>query len=228
MNNRFRVSASKKKSNKITYNYSICGEWSQYFDQDEEFFVEFSENMSMVPESIAVIPLLCNVLPIAWVCDAEIVVDELDMAFFHSVSDFKKGYMAMYPMLSFAGKLTVGSISDNSYVPEKATGAFFSGGVDGFSTLISQDQDRPALITLWGSDVSFEDVEGWNRVKRHVEDAARAFAVNHVFVKSCLRMFLKEKSLSKLVACSGEGWWHGFQYGIGLIDMRRHMRINTG
>ena len=50
----------------IKYVYEISGEWSEAFNLSENFFVEYSCNISNIPFGIAVIPFLCNILPIVW------------------------------------------------------------------------------------------------------------------------------------------------------------------
>ena len=64
MTNKIVVDKVKITSNRIEVIYTIEGEINKYFNQDEKcFWVEYTENISSVPESIAVIPFVCNVLP---------------------------------------------------------------------------------------------------------------------------------------------------------------------
>ena len=202
--------------NRIDISYSLEGEWGRFFNQNEPFFVEYSEDISSVPKGVAVIPFICNILPIAWLCDADIHLPELDEDFYNSIPDFKAGYEKMYPMFSFKGNIIPETLilSENS---GKNTAAFFSGGVDAFTTLIMHRDEKPALITLWGSDVPFEDVAGWDIVQNHTKSSAELFSVNSLIVKSSFRRFIFEGLLSSFVSDSGDGWWHGFQHGIGLI-----------
>lgn len=205
-------------NNKVIYDYTAEGMIADYLKLDEEFFIEYSEDISDVSKSILVIPFLCNMLPISWVCNAEIKVDEIDKDFYDSIKDFKQGYINMYPRVSFGGKLTTNKIVNNSYVPTDKVAAFFSGGVDAFSTLISHYGEKPVLVTLWGSDVKLTDTDGWNIVKEHALETAKSFDTDNLFIKSSFRKFLKEGELGNLVyKKAGDYWWHGFQHGIGLI-----------
>ena len=77
-----------------------------------------------------------------------------------SRNDFKQGYIDMYPKVDFKGTLIASNIIDNSYIPSKRTASFFSGGVDAFSTLISHVDEKPVLVTLWGSDIKLTDIKG--------------------------------------------------------------------
>lgn len=207
--------------NFISYSYTINGDWAKCFNLDKEFFIEYSEDISAVPQSIAVIPFLCNILPVVWVMGAEIFIPELDKNFYEHVDEIKRGYIEMYPKMNFGGKLTVEKIVDNgaNFLNSDKAAAFFSGGVDSFSTLINHIDERPTLLTLWGSDVKLQDFKGWERVKNHAVKTAEQFKCKNLFIKSSFRQFLNEGILSQVVyPLANDGWWHGFQHGIGIIS----------
>lgn len=202
---------------RIEYQYRIEGDWIEAFTLDEAFYIEYSCDISEVPSGIAIVPLLCNILPMAWVYDAKVIVPVCDRDFYESIPEFKKGYIDMYPMMSFGGEIEVGELQE--FVPPRQNGAaaFFSGGVDAFNTLINHRDEKPTLITLWGSDVFLDDHTGWERVRKHLEQTSRLFETDYVAIKSSFRQFLNEGALYRRVMQSGDGWWHGFQHGIGLI-----------
>lgn len=216
--NRIVLEKVECEEKRIVYRYAITGEWKKYFNIQEEFFIEYSESIDGAPESISVIPLLVNILPMAWVHDAEIVVKEVDKDFYEHISDIKRGYIDMFPRIEFRGKLSAEQIVDNSYTPTEHTAAFFSGGVDAFSTLISHIEEKPTLITLNGSDIQLGNSEGWEKVYNHAVTSAQEFGCKNLFITSAFRKFLNEGQLTKSIySRSGENWWHGFQHGIGLI-----------
>lgn len=201
----------------IRYEYSIEGEWKAAFNELLSLSIEYSCDISNVPVSIAIIPLLTNILPISWIYDAEIIVPVCDEDFYNSISDFKRGYKTMYPMIHFGGKVTIKAFEKNSNQSAHGAAMFFSGGVDAFCTLIRHREEKPTLITLWGSDISLEDMAGWTIVNDHLVEVGRTFQVDYITVKSGFRRFLKEGVLSQKVKNSGDDWWHGFQHGIGII-----------
>lgn len=200
----------------IRYHYEVCGPWAESFDLSQSFEVQYDVDVSGVPAGVAVIPLLANVLPMAWVYDAVIEAPICDADFLACLPEVKRGYEDMYPMMRFGGELRVGAVEENR---QSAGGAvcFFSGGVDAFNTLIQHINEHPTLLTMRGADVKLGDIEGWARVRAHGKTVAQNFGVEFHEVASTFRTFLREDVLTRRVIESGDGWWHGFQHGIGIL-----------
>ena len=92
------------------------------------FYVEYDENIEKVPDSILIVPFICNVLPIVWITDATLIVDKIDKNFYESIDKFKKGYIDMYPQIKFKGKIKYNKLEENhSKQKDKISAAFFSG-----------------------------------------------------------------------------------------------------
>ena len=217
MRNLFTVTKVSVVSLRIEYEYTIEGPWSKYFTSDK-FFIEYSRDISSVPESVCVIPLLAAVLPIAWLCDACISVPCVDKDFYDSIEQFKNGYRQMYPMLEFRGSLNTSQVQKNTVKAQTKSLCFFSGGVDAFNTLTQHYKENSYLFTLWGADVWFDDEKGWNAVLNHIESTSNSFNLEYITAKSSLRYFINYSELTKLVQESKDNWWHGFQHGIGIIS----------
>ena len=79
------------------YSIEVCslieGDCCQYFniEKGNSFRREYNENIERVPKNIAVIPFIVNVLPIVWLTDAILEVEELDRTFYNSINRFKQG-----------------------------------------------------------------------------------------------------------------------------------------
>lgn len=218
MKNRVIIEKITINTNRIDYDYKVEGAWVEAFNLDEKFFVEYNLDLSALPSSIAVIPLLANLLPMAWVYDAQIITPVCDKTFLDSIPDIKKGYEDMYPMMELKGELIVEKTEDNHYAKDGGAGAFFSGGADAFNTLVRHNEENPTLITLWGADIKLNDITGWEKVLSHLKTTAEEFDTDFVTVKSNFRLFSNEGVLSNAVKDSGDGWWHGFHHGIGIIS----------
>lgn len=214
--NAIKIETPSIEGTTIRCYYEVAGPWAEAFDLNQGFKVEYDVDVTDVPAGIAVVPLLANVLPMAWVYDAVVEVSVCDADFLACLPKVKHGYANMYPTMSFGGELRVGAIEENQRSAEGAV-CFFSGGVDAFNTLIQHIDERPALLTMRGADVKLGDVEGWARVRTHGMAVARDFDVEFHEAASTFRSFLREDVLTRRVAGSGDGWWHGFQHGLGIL-----------
>lgn len=107
MRNKITINSPQIEQNRIIYKYKVEGEWKEAFEDTDSFQIEYNEDISKIPEGIAVVPLLANILPMSWIYDAEIEVPVCDEDFYHSIPDFKKGYIEMYPMLNLEGAMNV-------------------------------------------------------------------------------------------------------------------------
>ena len=81
----------------------------------------------------------------------------------------------MYPEANFAGKLTVSEIVDCKPEKQGAAASFFSGGVDATTTLLRHVEERPHLISIWGSDVDYDNEAGWAVVEKGLRETAKQY-----------------------------------------------------
>lgn len=207
----------EKKKNKIIYHYQITEKLKEFINIDNQFYIEYEEEIiEKLPDSILNIPFLCNFLPIAWITDAKIEIDEIDETFYNSIPEFKKGYIEMYPQINFKGEVQYKNKVKNIYETGEKVGTFFSGGVDASSTLVTHLKENPITITLWGADIKTDNIDGWNTTKKFIQDNTPH--ITNRFIKSTFREILIHDKLNKLILkYVNENWWHGFQHGLGLI-----------
>ena len=118
MKNKFFIEKVYAKKNKIYYEYTIEGEekFKKLFWLGEFFSVEYNESLEGIPESILVIPLLCNILPIMWMNKGTIYLNQIDKTFYKSIKEIKKGYDKMLPTIKLRGKVkSKQRINNNDY-----------------------------------------------------------------------------------------------------------------
>lgn len=218
--NVIKISKVNVDKNIITVNYDVSGEWKKFFGPDRCFWVEYSSDIQNTPESVAVVPIMGTLITLSWIYDAEIIVDELDEDFYNSIPEFKKGYKTMYPKVNFQGKLSVNKIVRNTAKAEKKCGSLFSGGVDAFQTLLSHFEEKPILLSVWGADIGYDNYNGWQIVETHIIEMAKLFKLNYEVIRSNFRKVVDEGLLhSELKKKTGDGWWHGFQSGTGMLTL---------
>lgn len=209
----------KKIGNVIQYDYKQNGQWNELLSSEEKLWVEYDKNIEEVPNSIAIIPLLVNILPIAWIYNLTIRVDELDYTFYNQIENIRQGYEKMYPQISFKGNIIATSKPKVTF-NGKNSALLFSGGVDAMSSLINNINMHPDLITIWGADVKLDDVIGWNKIVAHHKATANDFNLKFHYIKSNFKSFISYSVLTKDLQryVNGE-WWHEIQHGIGLIGL---------
>lgn len=209
-------------SNRIEVHFITSDHLRNLFKENLLFWAEYNIDISGVPKSIAVIPFICSILPIIWITNSKLIVEEIDSDFYNSINEIKQGYIEMFPMMNFDGSINATSIVDNSKNQEirKNVVCLFSGGIDAFATLLAHIGERPQMVTIWGADVRLKDESSWNNVEKHVAKTANDFnLMQPIFVKSNFTEMLLMHACDKLVSISNDNYWHGFQHGIGLISL---------
>lgn len=84
----YSLTEEEAKAQLNKYEYTGNDAYNSFFM--DSFKAIYREDISNVPHSIAVIPFVCNILPIVWLIDAELTIDEIDRNFFDSIESFKK------------------------------------------------------------------------------------------------------------------------------------------
>lgn len=217
-NSRLKIKNILKNENKIDFICSYGSDWGKWLSKNT-MFAKYSQNIELVPDGIAVIPIMCNLLPIMWIFDLEIEVEKLDKNFFESIPNIKKGYKKMYPNMSFKGNIIVNELIDYSFKNTNSA-VLFSGGVDAFSTLISHIEEKPDLITIFGADINLDDKIGIDSVNKLNYYTSNLLKLKYKEIYSDFRETINYKELCNYVydLCRCE-WWHDFQHGIALLGL---------
>lgn len=210
----------KRESGAIEFAFKTKGAVSEYFS-DAPFEIEYPISVERVPESVCAIPFVANVLPIVWLTDSELIVPELDQDFFESIPEFKAGFVDMYPGVAFGGRITVERVVRNDLKGRERyrSACFFSGGVDATTTVLRHFDERPLLVTLWGSDVRCWNEAGWEVLRGTLQEAAERYKLPLTFIKTTFRDFDRENQLDQRFSAALErGYWYGVKHGIGIIS----------
>lgn len=218
MDNFIKVKIVEVQKGRIDIRFDISSNLKSYFKQTT-FWYEM-ESIEMVPQSISVIPFVCNVLPVVWLTDCSLVLDSLDQVFYQCIDDIKLGYAAMYPMLDFKGKVVCDRLENNEYKASHSV-VMFSGGIDAICTTIRHLPENPLLLSIWGSaDFPINATDSWHKQWDNLQYNAGKMELDCYCIKSnfCGIFNLWSPGLMDLIRDSGETWWHGFQHGIGILS----------
>ena len=216
---RIELIAIIKQANRLKYVFTYSEELGEFFSGNE-FYIDYPTEVDAVPFSIAAIPFVCSVLPIIWLTDSKLYIPELDKEFLNCLDSIKQGYVDIYPEVKFMGEIISNEV-ENAFTGKERkhlAASFFSGGVDATTTLIRHIDEKPLLITLWGSDVRVSNTREWESVYATLQRSANLFSLPICYIKSSFRNFDRENVLdSRYHKTLGTGWWYGVKHGIGLI-----------
>lgn len=219
--NKFSITAIKKSKNRISYAYEIEGEWKRYFDKEILFWSEYDHLVEYVPDSIAVLPLLGNIIVMASIFHAVIYTEEVDKDFYDSIELFLEGYQTFSPQIDFKKQQLVVAqrIVHNTRDSEtKKSMLFFSGGVDAWSSLLAHLEEKPLLVSIWGADIAFDNEKAWIRAKNNNREIADSYQLDFITIHSTLRRFINEKELNNYcMEIVRDNWWSAFQHSIGMM-----------
>ena len=215
-----KVGTITRKDEMVIIPFTVSSDLEKYFNS---FLFEYSfKEADKVPDSILIIPFVCNILPLVWLTDSVLILKELDESFSNSIDNFKNGYIQMYPMLSFKGKIEVSSLVKNKYVPERNI-VLFSGGIDAITTTLRHKNENIELLTLWGSaDFPLDDNRGWDIQWNNIKYNASLLNLTPHYIRTNFYEFIPSwgkdyQELIKPLEKEGVSWWHEMQHGIGII-----------
>lgn len=97
-----QLTTIEKKNNRIVYIFRTSSGLNKYFN-DYPYYIDYTECIELVPDGIAVIPFITNLLQIIWLTDSELIIPELDYSFYKCIPNIKKGFEEMYPDATFGG-----------------------------------------------------------------------------------------------------------------------------
>ena len=217
MRNSITLTHTKVQGKRVEYIYEVRGEWAKYFHTEENYFVEYSFPVERIKAAILVIPFLGNILPAAWLCDADVTVPICDEDFYYSLPKIREGFEQMYPGLRWNGTFTAEKIQKNRKKNTAGSLLLFSGGVDAYASLIRHKEELPDLCMIWGSDVPLTEHKGWTLLNRKAQKTAAEFDCSLTTVRSSFRNVLNTGRLREQIRETGESWWHGFQHGLALL-----------
>ncbi len=201
----------EQKGRKISYNYVIDKQISKYFNKANLYYVLYDQDVSSTPQSIAVIPLLANIMPLSWFIGFDVYIDEIDETFNESLKILKKQFIKFYPDKDIKGELIINKIVNNKLTKNNSS-LLFSGGVD---SLLRNIDKNPYLISVHGADVTIDDNVRWNEFKRFNNEEEILKTLKLFYIESNLREFYTYK-VELLVEI---GWWGTVQHGMALVGI---------
>lgn len=204
---------------RIDIDFSVSKGLEAYFSTEHHFFVEYNCDISKVPDSIAVVPLLANLIPFSMIVDAIVWVKEVDKAFYDMLPKLKNAFREMYHRYDFGGTLIAAKMVDNSYSCESGVVQCFTGGVDATTSFYRQSEKNITLFNVNGNyGTEIEESKVYDADKCAIEAFAELNHAKAVFARSNIRTFIRGAELdAKYYRKIGDDWWHGFQHSLAFL-----------
>ena len=199
---------------RIEYSYTVGKEFRKYFSNSDCFYAEYDVDVSAVPYSIAVIPFLANIMPIAWFLDCQVEVNDVDSNFLDSLDQIRKELSKDWKEMPLRGDLIAEKITVNAFKGDKCL-MLYSGGVDAAATYLRHRDKNPDLVTVLGADIPVHDDRQWGDVTKFVGLHPLTAQNRKYRIKSNLRDFYTFR-VDLLVDI---GWWGKVQHGLALLGI---------
>ncbi len=211
--------------NRLEYSYTIEGEWRKYFEPSNPMWAEYSQPVDQIPDSIAVLPLIGNVIVLASLMDADIYVDEIDRDFYECIEEFIEGFDSIMPdHVHFKHRDIVhaNKIVDTPLSPteQEENLLFFSGGVDATFSLITHLEEKPALVTIWGADIPWDNEDSWKQAIGFNQEVADRYHLRMMTIRSNFRSSFNNDNLETYsMDLVKDWWWPAFHHSVAMMCM---------
>lgn len=191
-----------------------------------DFYAEYSSDcdLSSLDESLLAVPFVLATAPIIWCAGERAVLDRLDATLTGSLERLVGEYAAMYPGISWTGRIRVRETVPN-FSRGGPDGLLFSGGLDSMHAALTTP-GRKLLFTVWGADTDPTEDALWSKVKAETIRFADCFGHEPVFIRSNFRAFLRERLHTWH---SQIPHWYGYvQHGPGLAGLAAPVMMLAG
>lgn len=192
----------------------------KFFLPEHHFFTEYTFEVTDIPKSVLVVPLLLNLLPFSWLVDCVIWIDEIDEDFYNCIQPLKTAFRELHSNIDFGGTLIAAKRVKNSFVFNNQALQLFTGGVDATTTTIRIIDKKPILFNTngWYLNQSDEENKVYDADVSAIEKIASSLSLKSYFVKSNFARFIISSNVDKEF-CNDKDttWWFGFQHSMAFI-----------
>lgn len=219
----------KVNGNHVDYHFEVTGILKPYFSTDT-MFVEYQEDMSMVPESILAAPFVASIIPMMWATNTVMWVKELDKTFYDSILRVHDAYQRLYSHFPLKGNLIPANFIDNQLDVKSESLLLFSGGLDANCTYVRIRETKPLLFNIqgWYKKLTDEDKAADADI-RDVNVFAKREGIEGTSAKSNFAVVVKEKEWQKNIRPKfGDSWWHGFNHSMAFITIAMPLAFKRG
>lgn len=208
-------------SGKVEFKYEARGKLSRYFTTDC-MYLEYGQNVESVPKSVLNICFVASVLPLIWLTDTVLWVDEIDRTFYDCVLRLKNAYQELYPQYQLKGRFVAAKTEYNSYNIQRESLLLFSGGIDAHVSYLRIKESNPVLCNIqgWCDDTDETKKEAAQADYRDIKEFAQKEKTEFEFVTSNFATLINNVEFKKNIQKKlGDSWWHAFQHSMSFISI---------
>lgn len=204
---------------RVEYDYRPSPGVRRFFAED--LAVEYGVDVSEVPESLLVIPLVANLCPVAWATGADVYVPEIDGTFLRALTNVREAFERLHPEFAEDATVYAKQIVENgadTSREEARSGLLFSGGVDSVASYVRHRDENPLLVSIHGFDIPAEATDQWAERRAELRAFSDDRGLDHRFVRMNMQSSL---NLVMLNAHFGrfydDNWITSVHHGLGLL-----------
>lgn len=209
--------------NILRYEFIVSEGLKKYFNRNY-ILIKYSGDIDYtnVPKSILVIPFVSSILPLMWLTDSIMWIEEIDSTFYHSLFNIKQAYQDMYDYFPLKGALIPAYIKNNNCSTKKESLVLFSGGIDAHTTYLRHKHENPLLFNVQGWYNN--DLEESNEVAEEDIVDISNFAIKEnksfIYAKSNFATLININYFHRKIEKKlKDTWWHGFQHSMAFISI---------
>ena len=214
------ITEIKVDKSRVDIYYKLSDGIKKYFLPDSHFFAEYDFDISNVPKSILVVPILLNLLQFSWITNSVIWVDEIDEDFYNCIQPLKTAFKELHPNMNLQGTLIAARIVKNEVKNKETALQLFTGGVDATTTLIRNIDKSPILFNTngWYQRDPSEVNKVYDADVEAIANIAKSYNLDANFVKSNFANFIIHKNINNDFCSEHKTtWWFGFQHSMAFL-----------
>lgn len=218
---------SRLIGNKVISTLAVPRNLRKYIES-YKLYVKYDAPIS-ADTSIINIPLISNILPLAWLTGADVHVETLDKSYVEAMNAIKHEFNLIFPRGRFKSKIIVDNLVEN-HNQSKETALLFTGGIDSTYSMIDNIALKPRLIMYSGIQ-HYQLYQTYAKREQFVKETYSAFAkrqgLNFNFIKTNIIGILNDSRIAHdfYRILRGTNLWIGLQEPLVLLSLPAPLSI---
>lgn len=206
---------------RVEFNYEVREALNKYFTT-KNMYVEYDSSVEEVPRAVLNISFVASILPLMWLTDTTMWVNEIDRTFYDCIYRLKRAYQELYPNYQLKGRFVAANPVNCEYKIKRECLLLFSGGIDPHVSYLRNKRYNPVLCNIqgWNEDLDRRKIYASNADYKDIRAFAKRENVDFEFVKSNFATLVNNLKFRKNIEPKlGDSWWHGFQHSMSFISI---------